>query len=268
MKLILPIAASALALCACDGKAARVIAKLDCPGVEGDLMRVSAAADGKSCVYRSADGAEVNLELVALTGDPQATLDAIEQQLRGDPAPTAKADTVPAAPAAQVSAGTAADAAKAQADALADSGGERQVEEQRAGRHGVVAVQGPDGDTARVDLPGIHIVANDGPNGEENAQVRIGPLKVDASGDDTTVKIFREVRMRGEALSREKRGIRAHFIYTGKDLPAGYRYVGYQAGGPKTGPLVVARIRTKLGEESGDNINHDVEELVRRNGGV
>lgn len=267
MRPTLLLAASALALCACDGKATRVIAKLDCPSVEGDLMRVSAAADGKSCVYRSADGAEVNLELVALTGDPQATLDAIELQLRGDPGPVSEAEAVPATPAPEVPAGTAADAAKAQAEALADSGGERRVE-QRVGRHGIVAEEGPDGDTAQVHLPGIRIVAKDGPDGEESAQVQIGSLKVDASGDDTTVKIFREVRMRGEALSREKRGIRAHFIYTGKDLPAGYRYVSYQAGGPKTGPLVVAKIRTKLGEESGDNINHDVEELVRSNGGV
>ena len=63
-------------------------------------------------------------------------------------------------------------------------------------------------------------------------------------------------------------GLRATFIYTGNDLPAGYRYVGYEAGGPKTGPLTIAKVRSKAGAESGDNINQDVRELVRRNGGV
>ena len=74
--------------------------------------------------------------------------------------------------------------------------------------------------------------------------------------------------LNGEALSREKRGLRATCIYTGKDLPAGYRYVGYEAGGPKCGPLTIAKIRSKIDTESGDRINHDVRELVRRNGGV
>ncbi|RYE97015.1 MAG: hypothetical protein EOO77_39860, partial [Oxalobacteraceae bacterium] len=50
---------------------------------------------------------------------------------------------------------------------------------------------------------------------------------VDANGDDTTVNIYRDVRMRGEALARDKRGLRATFIYTGQDLPAGYGYIGY-----------------------------------------
>ena len=112
-------------------------------------------------------------------------------------------------------------------------------------------------------MPGIH-VSEEG----DNAKVRIGPLKVDASGDDTTVNIYRDVRMKGEALSPQKRGLRATFIYTGKDLPAGYRYVGYEAGGPKAGPLTVAKVRSKVDTESGDKIYHDVQELVRRNGGV
>ena len=62
--------------------------------------------------------------------------------------------------------------------------------------------------------------------------------------------------------------MRATFIYTGKDLPAGYRYVGFEAGGPKGGPLTVAKVRSKRDTESGDKIYHDVQELVRRNGGV
>ena len=37
---------------------------------------------------------------------------------------------------------------------------------------------------------------------------------------------------------------------------------------PKTGPLTIAKIRSKIDTESGDRNHHDVQELVRRNGGV
>lgn len=264
MKLPMLVACSALALSACTGQSARAVARLDCPSTEGDLTRVSAAADGKSCVYRSSEGAEVVLELVALRGDAQATLAAVEKQLLTDSAAEAAAGEPAAPPTA--GAGTAADAAKAHAEALADAGGS--ASQDRSKMLGVGTTDGPEGETARVSLPGVHIVATDHADGSDEAQVQIGPLKIDARDDDTTVRIWRDVRLRGEAFSREKRGLRATFIYTGKDLPAGYRYVGYQAGGPKTGPLTVAKVRTKSGTEEGDNINHDVEELVRRNGGV
>jgi hypothetical protein len=254
MKTALLIAVSALSVAACSqSDKARTIARLDCPTTEGDLTRVSVSGDGKACIYRSAEGAEVSLELTALTGDVQATLDRVEAQLVGErAAAVGAAETTAPALASQ---DTAADAARARAEAAADA---------KAGAHsGGIGTIDADSETTRVDLPGIHITAKD-----EDANVQIGPLHVDASDDKATVKIFRNVRMKGEALSREKRGVRASFIYTGKDLPSGYRYIGYQAGGPKTGPLTIAKVRIKSGAESGDDIRHDVEELVRRNAGV
>lgn len=267
MKTTMLVAASALALSACSGAATNATAKLDCPTAEGDLTRVSVANNGKSCIYKSSDGAEVTLELVALTGDAQATLGKIEQQLMAEIPKETSGGPAEAASAA-VSSSASADAARVEAEARADAGGlahdarnegggeERPVTERQDRDRG--------NDTAQVDLPGLHITASEA---DDSAQVRVGPVHIDANGDDTTIRMFRDVRMRGQALSREKRGIRATFIYTGKNLPAGVRYVGYEAGGPKTGPLTVARVRT-TGPESGDDIKHDVEELVRRNGGV
>lgn len=263
MKLPLLVAASALTLAGCNVGGARAVAKLECPSSEGDLTRLSAAADGKTCIYRSSDGAEVTLRLVAVTGGVEATLAAIEKQLRVEPAdPTVAGATTAAAAATD-------EAARVLAEARADASGDTEDNEVRDASEASSETRGvstsKDGKATRVDLPGIHIVANDE---DDTAQVQVGPLHINANDDDATVHMLRDVRLRGEALSREKRGIRATFIYTGKDLPAGYRYVGYQAGGPKTGPITVATIRTKDGTESGDNINHDVEELVRRNGGV
>lgn len=269
MKTPLLIAASALTLAGCGQGASNAVAKLDCPSREGDLARISAAADGKSCAYRSSDGAEVSLELIPVTGSAQATLAKIEADLRSTPGPmspdaeAAQADVgakIADVAAAKASlAATAAEVARIHAEATKDAGVSSGGAS--AGKHPEGAAE--DGESTHIDMPGIH-VSEEG----DNAKVRIGPLKLDASGDDTVVNIYRDVRMKGEALSTQKRGLRATFIYTGKDLPAGYRYVGYEAGGPKTGPLTVAKVRSKVDTESGDKIYHDVQALVRRNGGV
>ena len=123
---------------------------------------------------------------------------------------------------------------------------------------------GGDG-TATVNLPGIHIVANER---DETANIRVGPITVNAGDSGATIRIRRDVRLRGQALNPEKRGLRATFIYTGEDLPEGYRFVGYEAGGPKTGPITVAVVKSKLEGDAGSEIYPDVKRLVRRNGGV
>ncbi len=60
----------------------RVIDKLDCPARQGELTRVSAAPDGQSCAYESAE-ATVDLRLVKLNGgDAEAALAPIEVELK------------------------------------------------------------------------------------------------------------------------------------------------------------------------------------------
>lgn len=252
MKAALLLVTSALTLAACNREAPRAVARLDCPSTEGELTRISVAADGRSCVYRSSDGAEVDLELTPVVGTPQQTLARIEADLRSTPGSTSpETEAGQAETGARIAEAAAAEVARVHAEAAADAG----VSPPASGQ--------PGGGGNRIDLPGIHVSEKG-----DSANVRIGPLRVDADGEDTTVNVYRDVRMRGEALSREKRGLRATFIHTGKDLPAGYRYVGFEAGGPKSGPLTVAKVRSKLDTESGDKIYHDVQELVRRNGGV
>lgn len=242
MRTILVLTVSSLALAGC-GKASYAVAKLDCPAKEGDLRRVSVSADGKSCAYRASDGAEVSLELTPVVGSPEATLSRIKADLRG--AAEAGAPATPTVTAAKV---TSAEVARVHAEAAADA---------------KVAVAEEDEERSRIDLPGVHISET-----AEGGEVSVGPLKVTSDDRGTTVDIFRNTRMRGEALSREKRGVRATFIYTKEDLPSGYRYVGFEAGGPKAGPLTVAKVRSKTGAKSSDSVYEDVQDLVRRNGGV
>lgn len=261
MRTLLLIAASTLALGACAPKVQVATTKLTCPETRGDLTRTKVGADGRTCEYRSSDGAEVVLQLVDVQGDARTTLQGLEASLLYTVAPEGAA---PVAQPAQISdtaqaRSIAAEVARVHAEANADAGGRS---------HDGAATKADDhsgdGEVTRVDLPGIHINTT----GDESAKVRIGPIDIDATGEDATVRVYREVRMRGEALSRERRGVRASFVYAGEDMPSGYRYVGYQAGGPKAGPITVATVRSKIDTESADNISGDVEELVRLNGGV
>jgi hypothetical protein len=299
MKTLLFLAASALALsaaaCAPTTKADLRTA-LDCPANQGDLTRTGKAADGKTCTYRSSEGTEVSLQLVAVKGDPTATLQAIEDSIAPEPVASAAegvtagtdnakgvAETAKdAAGAAKEAAGVARDAAKdaaaAAKEAAEDAGRSVSVDAKdwdtgRKGKgdidiHAKIDKDGPkvvsgDGETTRVDLPGIHISARD-----DDADVRIGGIRINANGDEESVHIIRDVRMRGVAFSRRKRGIRATFISSTKADAAGYRFVGYEAAGPKTGPLTVAVVKAKSEIDHDDDVVRDVQRLVRRNGGT
>jgi len=256
-----PIAALGLALglAACHPLPQRAVARLDCPVTAGELTRVSAAADGRSCVYRGAGGADVSLRLLAVQGDPRATLERIEQEVRASMAGARTAEA--AAAEAEAKAGKKPDAAlapnpdaaRAVAEAAADAA--PPVKEQRETGDG-------DRDHAAVDLPGVRIRAHG-----DDADVQLGPVRIVATEGDAVIKVSRDVRLRGEALSREKRGLRATFL-----MVEDGRAAGYEAAGPRTGPITVAVVQARGEDDDGDVIDHrlhgDVRRLVRRNGGA
>jgi hypothetical protein len=256
--------ALALMLGACSqGQTQYATTRLDCPEEESGLKRVSQAADGRSCNYLSSDGAEVTLELLPVAASVDATLQTLEQRVRADiaKAPTAAAlGTTSSDPAAAVA---SSDAAAAIAQAEADT---RPVppDEAEAAMEDTADwnADEPKGEHAEVDLPGIRIRADD-----ESANVSVGPLHIDTDGGDAEIRMRRDVRLKGEALSREKRGVRATFVLAGEDLPNGYRFAGYEAGGPRKGPLTVAVVKGRDGGDH-DDIYDAVKKLVRRNGGV
>jgi hypothetical protein len=285
MKPFYLIAASALALttAACGNGPPKTRAALDCPQTAGDLTRTSVAPGGKACTYVSSEGAEVTLQLVSVQGGPDATLKTIEDNLlaqqpgpaatpaegKAEPKADAKAEAKPAAVAPAEGAKDAAAAEReAMADASAAAGSEESGERKSGGRtvvaRGAVIVDDDDG-TTHVNLPGIHIDADDK---TDSARVDIGPLHVNAGDEGATIRIRRDVRLKGEALSREKRGLRATFISERKGLADGYHFVGYEAGGPKAGPLTVAVVKAKTEIDQGDRVYKSIRRLVRENGGV
>lgn len=256
--------ASALALGAvgCAPKAEAPRAALDCPANEGGLTRTAQAADGKSCTYQTADGAEVTLQLMPVSGSAGATLDRLEATLLAEASPPARpADAAPAPSSAGDAARAAGEAAKDASAAAKDNDNKVKVDvDVKIDEDGAIVSE--EGSVTRVNLPGIHIEADEA---GDTAKVKVGPITIDAGEDGAVVKMRRDVRMKGEALAREKRGVRATFLAGGKDSG---QFVGYEAGGPKTGPLTVAIVRSKESIEHGGDLREDVGRLVRRNGGV
>jgi hypothetical protein len=256
------LAVSLLALAACSpkvevshddhkvsGKRAplRAISKLDCPERQGELKRVSAAADGQSCLY-AGQNAEVTLSLVALNGgDAEAALAPIEADLKAL-MPAMKAPSTPTPPDGK-----------------------------------------PRGESAKISLPGIKIDAHD-----KGADIKIGGLTINANDGSAEVKVAKNVTERGGnsnvsvkssndeegdteihatddgAQIRQRKGgdgVRATLILASDKAASGYRVVGYEARGPKGGPLAVAVVKAKGRDGSDHDIFEDMKTLVRHNVG-
>lgn len=254
----------ALPACAQRPDSAATTGRLDCPEQSGSLTRVEAASDGRSCRYRMADGADVELRLVDVVGDARATLAMLETELVAA-LPPELANVASGAPATDVEE-SAALAAQAIAEARADAGGDASAPADASPEAVDVRVAGSRiqarDDSVRIALPGIKIDAQD-----EIANVQVGPININASDDGATIKIYSEVRLKGEHLSREKRGVRATYILAGERRAGAAPYVGLEAGGPKVGPLTVA-IVTSATAEADDKSLRDIQKLVRENGGV
>lgn len=269
------LAVSLMALAACSpkvevshddhkvsGKRAplRAISKLDCPERQGELKRVSAAADGQSCLY-AGQNAEVTLSLVALNGgDAEAALAPIEADLKSL-MPVMKAPSTPTPPDGK-----------------------------------------PRGESAKISLPGIKIDAHD-----KGADIKIGGLSINANDDGAEVRVAKNVTVRdgdtvkhvtertsggnsnvsvkssndeegdteihatddGAQIRQRKGGdgVRATLILASDKAASGYRVVGYEARGPKGGPLAVAVVKARGRDGSDHDIFEDMKTLVRHNVG-
>jgi hypothetical protein len=277
MRILAFAAVSALALGAAGcaphtNYAART--RLDCPDTQGQLTRVSIAADGKSCLYKSGD-VDVNVQLTPVSGDAYSTLKTIETSLIGAQT-TASAEAAAASKTAKSADATAdhAQAAKAAQEAAADAGdrtkdsdwnSDDKDSDDKGAVHvdkNGVHVSADDHDHAHVNLPGVHIDADD-----DNANIDVAGIHINADDGHQTVRIMHDVRLRGEPFSRERRGLRATFI-SQQDNAGGYHFVGYEASGPKTGPLTVAIVKSNNEIDNGNRLYHDIQRLVRRNGGA
>jgi hypothetical protein len=211
------------------------LARLDCPQDHGNFHLSGAAADGRSCDYAGSDGSKVQVKLVSFSGDADSVLAPVEAQMKTLlPAPPA----VPASNPPPSSASPGKD---------------------------------KDRDNVNIDLPGISIHADD-----KNANVHVGGVHIDADGENNSAHITGGHGGRGQftvdandngAVVRARSfggpNIEESWIWASKTPgPDGWRSVGYEALGPKSGPLVVASFQSKTDEH--DNVFEDVKGLARR----
>ena len=250
---------------------------LDCPERQGELQRTGVAPDRRSCTYSAGSGTEITLQLTPANTDANTALLAIEASLTGPAAPSATpakgvtlAAKTEAAVAAKGSAGAGSDAERAAQEASQDTKGAGSDANNgsdwtsgSAGRHHGVTVNGRADEDGEVNLPGVHVSSRG-----DHANVDVMGIHVEANGQDATVHVMRDVRLAGHAFSRERDGVRATFIAKRDNLPDGYRFVGYQAAGPKTGPITVAVVKSRDEISDGDRLYRDIRRLVRRNGGA
>ena len=224
----------------------RVIDRLDCPERQGDLRRISAAEDGQSCVYESKE-ATVDLRLVKLNGgDAEAALAPIEAELK---------DVMPTPPAPP------------------------KTRDVKSGRN-----------HTSIHLPGVNIDASD-----HGADIKIGHLTINSDGGAAEVKVNKNVNFKDNqhdsvnvqaddehegdvtirandhgAEIRAKKGgdaVRSTLIMANYKAPKGYRLAGYEARGPKGGPLAVAVVKAKTRDTDDHDLFKDMKALVRHNVG-
>lgn len=225
-----------------------VIDKLDCPERQGELRRVSIAADGQSCSYQSGE-ATVDLRLVRLNGgDAEAALTPIEGELK-EIMPTPPSPPKP--------------------------------------------MNGKEGrNRTTINLPGVKIDSSD-----HGADIRIGHLTITSDGAAAEVKVNKNVNIKGNDAVRgavnvqaddehegdvtikaddhgaeirtQKKGdiVRSTLILANDKAPKGYRLAGYEARGPKGGPLAVAVVKAKTRDTDDHDIFRDMKALVRHNVG-
>jgi hypothetical protein len=227
----------------------RVIDRLDCPEQQGALRRVSVASDGQSCAYESPI-ASVDLRLVRLNGgDAEGALSPIEAELKGvmpPPPPTPKPPH----------------------DAKSDK------------------------NHASIHLPGVSIDTHG-----DSADIRIGHLTINSDGGAAEVKVNKNVGVKSEdgkgvvnitadeeqgdgnvairasdggAEIRAKKGgddVRSTLILANDKAPKGFRLAGYEARGPKGGPLAVAIVKAKTRDTDDHDLFKDMKALVRHNVG-
>lgn len=209
-----------------DRPETRTVARLTCPDRQGELRRLAMAADGRSCSYTAPHGGEVTLRLVAAGApDPRAALAPIEAELRSVvPAPTARPIAAP--------------------------------------------MPGAGGENVAIDLPFFEVRA-----GDDAARVRMPGIEVDAAGEDAAVNIGgsggETVRVNARDGASEVRvdagrgeTVQATYILA-RDEPtaAGWRTAGYQARGPRGGPLVVATARSRT---ESDQLFDELDDLIDR----
>lgn len=287
MRLLLAsICTACLMTAACDGDSVRitttttdtgakgvlrVVDALQCPETIGVLTRKGTAhAGGTTCLYTGPRGAEVSLQLIALTDQgADAVLRRFENTLSSD-MPHTTAELRASAEAASADAAAAqADVAAAEADRAAASADAAAAGDSASIRAPGMAIDAQ-GDRATVRLPGMSVDANG-----DKASVRIGGFSInadDSTGEARITSADESVSVQAHENAAEIRTNapgdatrRTYLLTDSRPADQGWRLVGFEARGPVGGPIVIATVRAK--DRDSDGVFDSAKDLVTLNVG-
>lgn len=246
-----------------EREALKVVSKLDCPEAQGKLMRTAVAADGQSCTYVG-EGSEVVLKLVAVSNDPSKALEPIDAEVKGLFPAMPEAPTPPDEPGKEP-----AKAGEVTKETVSVPGLHVETEEGGGSDKAKVRMPGisvdADGDKARVKIMGVEINADD-----SNSEIRMtrdswrtddGDFDIDLSDGKPNIKGDGGFSLGGP----RRQGYRTTFVKTTEAKDAPWTIAGYEAQGPKSGPLVVAVVKAKRAANSEEtHLFRDATALVRQ----
>ncbi|MGC1304944.1 MAG: hypothetical protein WA840_21445 [Caulobacteraceae bacterium] len=190
--------------------------RLECPLEVDGLTRTAQTSDGRSCQYQGPEDERIDLTLMALNGHaPNDALTGLQQDLRKE-------------------------------SGLEESGGAT------ANQVGAKDRDDQGSDHARIDLPGLHLDADNG-----KASVRLPGISVNANDDGAQINTgwgpYKNLQIEAQNGHAEIRGgdvseAGAKLVYliaSDQPGPGGYHTVGYEARGPASGPLVVGVFKSR-----------------------
>lgn len=136
-----------------------------------------------------------------------------------------------------------------------------------------VARAGGDKDKVDIDLPGIHVHADD--NGA--AKVDAAGVHVDAAGAGGKATVTTGAPGKGVSVQADDSGAQVrvnepgdgvrlnYFLVSQAPGPHGFKVAGYEARGPAGGPLAVATVLAR--DEDHDDLHDALRALIKRNVG-
>lgn len=112
-----------------------------------------------------------------------------------------------------------------------------------------------------INLPGISIKTEG-----ENARVKVAGAEINAEDGRAEVRAGRNISETSDAKDPRRSAVSARYILANDEDKGLYRAVGYEAHGPKGGPLVVGKVKVKTAHNT-DDLFDDVSDLIRHNVG-
>jgi len=112
-----------------------------------------------------------------------------------------------------------------------------------------------------INLPGVHIKTEG-----ENATVKVAGAEINAEDGRAEVRANRNFTETSDSDDPRRSGVEARYVLANDADTGEYRAVGYEARGPKGGPLVVGVVKVK-GSSRTDELFNDISDLIRHNVG-